>query len=150
MENDVAERKKQEEAGDEEAGGRVTAERLASVDAWEMYRLISEDAEAPVCTVALRPGARAVAVEYAVWRQGEDSDEPGTTGAVEWPADATQWGDEAREDVLRQVTYRYEEDLGVLQEQLAFRFAGPPEGDFEEETDEDDDEDDDEESDDDE
>jgi hypothetical protein len=142
--NDVASREERGES--EDAGsGQVTAERLSSLGDWEMYRLLDEDALEPVCSVALRPGAVRAAVEYGVWREHEDGEEPGTTGTIEWPVEAKEWGDGGREDVLRQVVYRYEEDLGIDPSRLAFRFEGPPEGDDDENEEGDEDDDDDEE-----
>lgn len=118
---------------------RVIAERLSGIDDWEMYRFLDQREFEPVCTVALRPQAGAPAVEYAVWREQKDGDEPGATGSVTRRSDASSWDDTTREDVLRQVAYRYEDDLGVTQAGLSFRFEGPPDDlDEDEDADEDD------------
>ena len=51
--------------------GRVIAERLADLGAWEMIRFAMEETDESVCTVALRPTGDGV--EYAVFR-GRDGD----------------------------------------------------------------------------
>lgn len=113
---------------DDDSPGPVTAERLRDLEEWEMFRLVDEDEMVTVCTIALRPEEKGRAVEYAIWREEKDQDEPGSTGTVEWAAGSTEWDDKAREDAIRQVAYRYEEDLKVPEERLEFRLVGPPEG----------------------
>lgn len=132
-----------EDDGDEDDGpGTVTVERLRDLDDWEMFRLFDEDEMVTVCTVAMRSNEKAHMVEYAIWREdeGKDGDEPGSTGTVGWAEGIADWEDAAREDALRQIVYRYEEDIGVGEERLAFRLVGPPpewEDDDEEEGDDD-------------
>ena len=134
------------EAEDDDEPGQVSVERLSDVDDWEMYRLVSEDDYEVVVTLALRPReGSSNTVEYGLWRASKDSDEPGVTNAVSWETSGGAWDDEAREDVLRQVVYRYEDDLKVEQGRLVFQLNGPPEeeddddGDDEDEEDEDED-----------
>lgn len=123
LERDVAGREEADEAEKQERG-RVIAERLSGIDDWEMYRLFDVKAQEPVCSVTLRHQAAAAAVEYAVWREREDGDEPGATGTIEWKAEGAAFGDDAREVVLRQIAHRYEEDLAVPQDELVFRLDG--------------------------
>lgn len=120
----------EEDEGDDadDDPGPVTAERLRDLEEWEMFRLVDEDEMVTVCTIALRPEEKARAVEYAIWREEKDQDEPGSTGTVEWAAGSTEWDDKAREDAIRQVVYRYEEDLKVPEERLELRLVGPPAG----------------------
>ncbi|MEZ4294778.1 MAG: hypothetical protein R3B70_07355 [Polyangiaceae bacterium] len=115
---------------EEEGEGTVTVERLRDVGEWEMYRLIDEDDIEPLCVIALKAEDKSRAVEYAIWREkeGKDTEEPGSTGSVVWDEAAGSWSDEAREDALRQIAYRYEEDIGVGEDRLEFRLVGPPLG----------------------
>jgi hypothetical protein len=92
-----------------------------------------------VCTIALRPGEGIRVVEYALWRARRDSLDPGTTGSVDLHPRAEAWHDAAREDALRQIVYRFEEDLGVAQDRLEIRIDGPPDDADEDDDSEDDD-----------
>lgn len=121
--------------------GPVTVERLSNMMSWELYRFFDEDAAATLCTIALRPGEENRLIEYGLWRYDRDSDEPGATGTVELHPKAETWDDVAREDALRQIAYRYEEDLGVAQSRLVVRIDGPPD-DADDEDDDHEDEDD--------
>ena len=138
---------------DDEEGeepGKVTVERMGGFDEWEMYRLWDEEEYEGVCTIALRPVTGRREAEYGVWRRGKDTEEPGTTGEIEWKSASGEWDDAGRADALRLIVYRYEEDLGVTQERLTFRLDGPPaDGDDEDEEDDEDRDDEDEEGDDD-
>jgi hypothetical protein len=102
----------------------ATMERLSSLGEWEMYRLVDEEASRPVCSVALRAPAGTRAVEYAVWRAEVDREEPGSTGTVQRQPREGEWDDDAREDVLRQLLYRYEADLGVPHRSVEFELQG--------------------------
>lgn len=110
--------------------GPKVFERLSGIDDFEMYRLFDARAMETLATVALRPddGRRA---EYVLWYKdavSPDDDEPDDSGTVEWTTRVYDWGHVAREDVLRKLALRYVDDLGVRQDELAFRFAGPPDG----------------------
>jgi hypothetical protein len=124
------------EDDDDEITGIATVERLSSVEAWEMYRLVNQDTGLPIASIAVgAPRSDARVVEYAVWHV-EDVEEPGSTGSVSYVAGdrgrAAEWDDDAREDVLREVLYRHEEDLGIKQDKADFRFEAPEGGSDEE------------------
>lgn len=117
---------------DEEIERSVLVERLSNVEKWEIYQLIDDDEEqeadaepgadpTSACKVALRPDYQAGQVEYGLWR-GDDAD-VADTGSVEWSPSDDGWTDVARVDALRQIVYRYEEDLGVEQGALEFLFV---------------------------
>ena len=103
----------------EDYEGRALVERISNIGSWEMFRLVWEDTGRPICSIALHPSGSASTIEYAVWR-ANDLEEPGTTGTVQRAAQQREWGEEAREDALRQLLYRYEDDLSIAQEQLTF------------------------------
>jgi hypothetical protein len=110
---------------DDEATGISTVERLSSVEAWEMYRVVSQDTGLRIASMALgaaRNGARAV--DYAVWT-AKDVEEPSATGTVDHSIPTAGWDDRARESVIRQVLCHYEDQLGVESDKAQFRFAGP-------------------------
>lgn len=102
----------------EEEGRTVVVERLNNVESWELYGLMDDETPETVCKVALRADDDAGRVEYGVWRA--DDEDPADTGAVELDPSTDEWDDEAREDALRQIVYRYEADLGVSQDVLEF------------------------------
>ncbi|MFO0588165.1 MAG: hypothetical protein U0441_11525 [Polyangiaceae bacterium] len=112
---------------EEEDEGDVIVERLSGLDDWELYRFLPAGDIAPLFTVAVRPSPGTRQVEYGLWREGADKEDPGATGTVEQASGDGEWSDESREDVLRQVVYRYESDLDVPQESLIFHLSGPPE-----------------------
>jgi hypothetical protein len=118
-------------AHDDRAGPSVTVERLADVVDWEAYRLLGDDDVTVLCTIALRH-EDGDGVAYAVWRPADD--EPGATGRV--AALRAGWGDLAREDAIRQIAFRYEEDLRIAPDDLAFRLEGDVAGEDEDGADE--------------
>ena len=130
-----------------EEAGNVVVERLSNVWAWEMYRFAEENTDQVVCKVALRVDDHDV--EYGIW-SGDDA-EPSATGTVEWGHDEKEWGDEAREEVLREIMGAYEEKLPLRHRVVEFEIgdgtekdggddAGDDEAWDDEEWDEDDDE----------
>lgn len=116
-------------AHEDAAGPSVTVERLADVVDWEAFRLLGDDDVTVLCTIALRPEGSG-RVGYAVWRPTDD--EPGATGVIAALDDA--WGDATREDAIRQIAFRYEEDLRIAPDDLAFRLGDEGEGGDEDET----------------
>lgn len=103
----------------EDYEGRALVERISNIGSWEMFRFVWEDTGRPICSIALRPYESASSIEYAVWR-AIDLEEPGTTGTVERAASEREWSEKVREDAIRQLLYRYEDDLSVAQAQLTF------------------------------
>ncbi|WP_437318568.1 hypothetical protein [Sorangium sp. So ce385] len=104
--------------------GRVIAERLPDLGAWEFYTLAFEDSGDTVCKVALRMGALD-GVEYGIFR-GEDG-EPSATGTIAPPG---SWSDEAREDALKEILTIYSGQLPELRGGVAFDFYGEREEDY--------------------
>ncbi|EYF00181.1 hypothetical protein [Chondromyces apiculatus] len=116
----------------------ILAERLADAAGFEMYRFVSDTDETQRATLALQPIVETRQVNYALWRAPRDVSAAGAVGAVgaagalSAPEDAevdpvatgslkgrvATWDDDAREDVLRRVVYRHEEDLGFDDEHL--------------------------------
>lgn len=106
---------------DDADDGAILVRKMSSVDGWELFRVGRESGPAHA-SIALRPPAgHERRVEVAVWRP-QDRDEPGAISTVDRPA-AGPWNDDAREDVLRQVLYRYEEDLGAPQDEVGFAWV---------------------------
>ncbi len=100
----------------------VLVERMGDVAEWEIYRLSDADRNVAVCSVALHADDVEDVVEYALWPgDGEDIVDTGTVDCARW---TSSWSDDAREDALRQIVYRYEEDLSVDQAQLVFELCG--------------------------
>lgn len=101
-----------------EADRRVAVERLSNLGEWEMYRLADELSDEVVCKIALKTDG--VEVEYGVWRR-EDG-EPSAIGKflLEAWEDDGEWGDEAREWVLKQVAGIYEEEMPEVKRGLVF------------------------------
>lgn len=103
---------------------KVPVERLSNLDDWEFYRLVHEDTFRVLCTISVKPHLDVGAVEYGLWREGEE--EPSVTGSVESEAAGEAWSGEAREAALRSIVYRHEKDLGVSQEALEFDLCHEP------------------------
>ena len=100
------------------AGPSATVERLADVVDWEAFRILGDDDVTVLCTIALRPEGPG-RLAYAVWRATDD--EPGATGVI--AALDGAWSDATREDAIRQIAFRYEEDLRIGPDDLAFRIG---------------------------
>ena len=119
----------------------ILAERLADAAGFEMYRFVSDTDETQRATLALQPIVETRQVNYALWRSSQGAGAAGAAGAVgaagaagalSVPDDAAvdpvatgslkgrvdTWDDDAREDVLRRVVYRHEDDLGFDDEHL--------------------------------
>lgn len=92
----------------------LIAERLPDLGAWEFYVFTGEESGDTICKVALRAGTPD-GVEYGVFR-GEDG-EPSATGAIAPPG---SWGDEAREDALKEILTIYEDKLPELRGGVMF------------------------------
>lgn len=113
---------------------RVRVERQADLGELEAFRLDGDD-DARIAMIALKPDLASGRVEFGVWRDIFDEDartaqlDCSASGKVE--LSAREWTDATREDAIRQVVYRYEEDLGVLETDLVFFIEAAPDYDDE-------------------
>jgi hypothetical protein len=122
-----------------EAEEKISVERLSNLEEWELYRLVDDDTYSVLCTIGIRPRSDHRTVEYGLWREGQE--EPSATGSVESEAASDEWTDEAREEALRSVVYKHEDDLGVTQNRLVFSLSGPRDDDDDDDDEADEDED---------
>lgn len=108
---------------DEVPTGATVIERMTSIEAWEMFRIVDRDAGARIATLGLRtPNAEAEQVAYALWFP-EDIDDPGRTGQVARGVGATAWDDGAREAALRKVLSKEQRALSRDPARATFRLG---------------------------
>lgn len=112
----------------------MVVERMTSIEAWEMFRIVQRDGGARIATVGLRPpgastGEGSREIGYALWFP-EDVDEPGRSGAVAAGGsaggageDAGAWNDRAREVALREVLAKERRALEREPDQATFRIG---------------------------
>lgn len=118
---------------------RVRVERQANLGEFESFRLDGDD-DVRIALIALKPALATGHAEFGVWRDIFDDDahaaqlDCSASGKVE--LSAKEWTDATREDAIRQVVYRYEEDLGVLETDLVFFIEAAPNYDDEPDEDE--------------